>query len=90
MERAKTKLTVTAGDISLKEGIDYTVSYSANINAGTATATISKVSGGNYTFSDVSKTFTINKYTLTESDVSLEYTTIRYDGTAKNQMLQLH
>lgn len=79
----KPKLTVTAGDISLEEGIDYTVSYSANINAGTATATISKVSGGNYIFSDVSKTFTINKYTLTESDVSLEYTTIRYDGTAK-------
>ena len=39
---------------------EYTVSYSNNTNAGTATATITDKSGGNYTVSGT-KTFTINK-----------------------------
>jgi len=39
---------------------EYTVGYSNNINAGTATVTISDKTGGNYTVSG-SKTFTINK-----------------------------
>lgn len=39
---------------------EYTVGYSNNINAGTATVTISDKSGGNYTVSG-SKNFTINK-----------------------------
>lgn len=42
----------------LEEGKDYTVSYSDNVNAGTASVTIT--GKGNYTGS-VTKTFTINK-----------------------------
>ncbi|MBR0245309.1 MAG: hypothetical protein IJQ61_02400, partial [Bacteroidales bacterium] len=39
---------------------EYTVGYTNNVNAGTATVTITDKSGGNYTVSG-SKTFTINK-----------------------------
>ena len=52
---------------------EYTVGYSNNINAGTATVTITDKSGGNYTVSG-SKTFTINKanptFSLSASNVS--------------------
>ncbi len=40
-------LTVVLGQETLKEGTDYTVSYSNNINAGTATVTVT--GKGNYT-----------------------------------------
>lgn len=43
---------------------EYTVSYSNNTNAGTATVTISDKTGGNYTVSGT-KNFTINKATPT-------------------------
>ena len=51
--------TVKDGSITISSS-EYTVSYSDNINAGTATCTITDKSGGNYTVSG-SKTFTINK-----------------------------
>ena len=55
-------VTVTDGNTALTSGTDYTLSYSNNTNAGTATVTIT--GSGNYTGSrDV--TFTINKATLT-------------------------
>ena len=56
------ELVVKDGTTVLIKDTDYTVSYSNNINAGTATATISKVANSNYTFSDANKAFTINKY----------------------------
>lgn len=85
MEQQKPELTVTCGSTTLIKGTDYTVDYSNNTNAGsnTATATITKIRGGNYSFDDVSKTFTIKPYTIVDSDVALGYTTIRHDGTAK-------
>ena len=54
----KPSVTVKDGDYTLVEGKDYTVTYSNNTNAGTATATVT--GKGNYTGS-VSKNFTINK-----------------------------
>lgn len=54
---AKTpSVTVKNGNTTLKSGTDYTVAYSNNVNAGTATATIT--GKGNYKGS-VQKTFTI-------------------------------
>ncbi|MBQ3408965.1 MAG: hypothetical protein IJH12_07180 [Clostridia bacterium] len=84
-EKKEPTLTVTADTTTLREETDYTVSYDNNINAGTATATIKPVDGSNYTFSPVSKDFTINKSKLKQSDVSvsLEYDTTVYDGTEK-------
>ena len=54
----KPNVTVKDGDYTLVEDKDYTVTYSNNTNAGTATATVT--GKGNYTGS-VSKNFTINK-----------------------------
>jgi len=54
----KPNVTVKDGDYTLVEGKDYTVTYSNNTNAGTATVTVT--GKGNYTGS-VSKYFTINK-----------------------------
>jgi len=39
-------VTVTVGGVTLVEGTDYTVAYSSNTNAGTATATVTGI--GNY------------------------------------------
>lgn len=69
------KPTVKNGNTTLKEGTDYTISYSNNVNAGTATVTIT--GKGNYTGSK-SVSFSISKKTvsgLTISSVSAqEYT----------------
>ena len=54
----KPAVVVKNGDKTLVEGTDYTVKYSNNTNAGTATATITGI--GNYS-GTASKTFTINK-----------------------------
>ena len=45
-------VTFTDGDkevTDIQEGRDYTITYSNNINAGTATVTVKNVNGGNYT-----------------------------------------
>lgn len=44
---------------TLVKDTDYTVEYSDNTNKGTATVTVKAKSGGNYTFSNVTKNFTI-------------------------------
>ena len=51
-------LTITNGDQILTEGIDYTISYSNNVNAGTASVTAT--GQGNYT-GTITETFTIKK-----------------------------
>ena len=53
-------LTIKYGDITLQSGIDYTVQFANNVNAGTATITITCV--GNYS-GTVTKNFTITKVT---------------------------
>lgn len=45
----KPSLTVRCGNSILMEGTDYTVTYSNNINIGTATATIRALNNANYT-----------------------------------------
>ncbi|MBE6341721.1 MAG: hypothetical protein E7069_13495 [Bacteroidales bacterium] len=52
------EVVVTDGETTLTLGTDYTVSYSDNINAGTAKVTVTGI--GNYT-EIVEKTFTINR-----------------------------
>ena len=70
----KPAVTVKKGDNPLTQNTDYTVTYSNNINAGTATATI--IGKGQYK-GTVLKEFTINAATITASAYSRSYT---YDG----------
>jgi len=63
----------------LTKGVDYTVSYSNNINKGTAAVTVTGI--GQYTGS-VSKSFTINAKAVTPT-VTLSAGSYTYDGTAK-------
>ena len=74
---AKTpSVTVKEGSTTLTEGTHYTVGYSNNINAGTATVTVTLK--GNYS-GTVSENFVINKRAVTvkSADASKDY-----DGTA--------
>ena len=59
--------TVTDGSKTLTEGTDYTLSWSNNTNAGTATVTVTGM-GGYYNGSQ-SKNFTINPKALTGSEL---------------------
>lgn len=77
------EITVTDGENTLTLGTDYTVSYSDNINAGTATA---KITGkGNYS-GTVEKTFTILPGTTVSAQAdpynSGTYYATFYDSTA--------
>ena len=75
----KPTVVVKDGSTILTEGTDYEVVYSDNINAGTAKATISKVTNGNYTFSDKEVNFTIKKVQLEK--VTLRTNEIVYNGS---------
>ncbi|WII08194.1 MBG domain-containing protein [Methanomassiliicoccales archaeon LGM-RCC1] len=69
-------LTVTLGSYTLVSGTDYTVSYSDNTNAGTATATITATSLNNFEGTN-SMTFTIVPAKITGVTVSpTQYTYI--------------
>ena len=57
-------------DVNLDAETDYTVEYTNNINAGTATATITAVEGGNYS-GTASKEFTINPIQIRIKPVNL-------------------
>ena len=71
------KLTVKDGETALSKDTDYTVKYRNNLNAGTATVTLT--GKGNYSDS-VSKTFTIEPKSITPVvTVSGDYT---YTGSA--------
>ncbi|MBO4433740.1 MAG: hypothetical protein J5852_09450, partial [Clostridia bacterium] len=75
----KPSVTVKSGDTTLKNGTDYTVAYSNNVNAGTAAV---KITGkGNYTFSETVK-FAITKAAITPK-VTLSATSYTYDGKEK-------
>ena len=58
--------TVTDGSKTLTEGTDYTLSWSNNTNAGTATVTVTGMGG--YYSGTQSKNFTINVKALTSSE----------------------
>ena len=73
---AKTpSVTVKRGDYEIPD-TEYSVGYSENTNAGTATVTVTDKDGGNYTISGTA-TFTIEKEQLTASVTakSLTYST---------------
>ena len=71
------ELTVKDGETALSKDTDYTVKYQKNLNAGTATVTVT--GKGNYSDS-VSKTFTIEPKSITPVvTVSGDYT---YTGSA--------
>ena len=71
----KPSVTVKYGDKTIPTS-EYTVSYSNNVNAGTATVTISDKDGGNYTVYGT-RTFVIKKAKRTVS-VSPRYITMNY------------
>lgn len=70
----KPDVTVSYKGTVLKEGTDYTLSYEDNINAGTATVTIT---GSQEYAGSIEKPFVIEKaeQTLTVQDLSVEYGT---------------
>lgn len=71
--------TITYGGTELKQGTDYTLSYTKNINTGTAEITIT---GQNRYMGSVTKKFTIVKKNL----ANCTFSTIQdfvYDGNAK-------
>ena len=77
---------VTCSGKTLFKDADYTLSYSNNTNAGTATVTITAKSDGNFTGSN-SKTFTINKKSLSNSSdftITLNPTSRTYNGSAQS------
>ena len=73
-------ITVKDGSTRLVNGKDYSVTYSNNINAGTATVTITGI--GNYT-GTASKTFAISAKSISGTNVTLGTTSYTYDGTEK-------
>ena len=77
------ELVVKDGSTTLVKETDYTVEYTNNLRAGNAHVEITKVSSSNYTFTPVGKDFTINKYEIKASDVTLEYTSVVFDNNAK-------
>lgn len=80
--QAASDATAASGyKIYLTEGRDYTLSYSDNVNAGTATVTLN---GKGLYMDSVSKTFTITRKTLSNTAVTLSPSVYTYDGTAKH------
>ena len=70
-------VTIKDGNTVLKNGTNYTLSYSRNINAGIALITIT--GKGNYT-GTTTKTFNINKATYNMNNVKFANSTVTYDG----------
>ena len=73
-------VTVTLGETQkvLKQGEDYMVEYTNNINVGTATATVTGT--GNYTGTKTAN-FNITGKAITDAIVTLEPESFTYDGT---------
>ena len=72
--------TVRSGNKTLTSGTDFTVSYSNNVNAGTASAVIT--GKGNYSGS-ITKEFIITPADFSKLTASLAAGTFSYDGTEK-------
>ena len=71
----KPTVTVKDSETTLTENTDYTVSYTSNINAGTATVTITAVEGSDYS-GTAKATFTIKK-----ADINVTAPTAKTDLT---------
>lgn len=73
-------ITVTVGDTILVNGTDYTVYYNNYTNAGTATYTIKALSGGRYSFPDITGTYVIQKAKASISDAPKAVMGLKYNG----------
>ena len=82
----KPEIVVESGLDELQENVDYTVSYSNNINVGTATITVTGI--GKYT-GTLTKDFTIRPTTLYFHNTKLSQRVFSYDGTPKKPTLSL-
>lgn len=76
-QEQKPTVTVKDGETTLVAGTDYTVSYSDNVNAGTATVTITAVESGNYS-GTASATFSITQKVITVHGITAKNKI--YDG----------
>ena len=74
-EEKKPTVTIIDGGVTLELNVDYTVEYQNNVNAGTATVTITYI--GNYE-GEGSKTFTIEKK---QDEITLAAKTETYTGS---------
>ena len=82
----KPKITVKNGKKQLTANTDYTVSYNNNINAGTASVTIT--GKGSYSGSQT-KNFTITPAALTKTTISLSASSFIYDGAEKKPAITI-
>ena len=73
-------LTIKNGSTELIKDTDYTVSYSNNINAGSATARI--IGQGNYYGSNIIN-YTIKRRSIADMNIILSQTIYEYDGNEK-------
>ena len=80
--KAKTPTVTVMDGATVIPASEYTVGYSNNVNAGTATVTITDNEDGDYIVSG-STTFSITAKTVSSPTVTLEKTYYFYDGTAK-------
>lgn len=80
-------VTVTLGDkaVTLAEGVDYSVSYENNVNAGAAAVTIT--GKGNFSGS-LSSEFTIKKASIAKGSFALKWTSCTYNGQARKPGIQ--
>ena len=65
--------------VTLKKGTDYTVTYENNVNAGTATVTVT--GAGKYT-GTLTKTFKITRLDISGAKATLKNTSMTYTGKA--------
>ena len=81
------ELTVISNGKTLIKNVDYTVAFENNVNAGTATATITAVAEGNFTGTNI-KTFTINPKSLSNNSsdftITLNPTSKTYNGSTQS------
>lgn len=70
---------IELGDKTLTAGVDYTVKYENNVNAGTAT--IKAIGAGSYA-GEVTKTFTITKADLKDTEIVFEQDAYTATGAA--------
>ncbi|MBQ6326532.1 MAG: leucine-rich repeat protein [Clostridia bacterium] len=71
-------LDVTVGNVELTEGVDYTAAYENNVNAGTATVTITGIGSCEGT---ASAEFTIGPASLRDADIEISQN-VTYTGSA--------
>ena len=76
-------VTVVKSGRTLTENTDYTVTYENNVDAGTASVTVTAVENGNYCGSSDKETFVIEPKALTDAMLSLSPNAFTYDGREK-------